>query len=598
MAFCLVCCRLVCATIVATHAFTHSRHSGITAITATLNLAVMSVAPTSPARSKALRMAASVLVLRDGADGMEVLLMQRPERSDDRSSGAYVFPGGTLDSQDAALHPLCVGLDDAAASARLGMPGNGLDFYLCAIREAFEEAGLLFARDRAGQLIALDDLDTATQDTLRDAARYGGKGLSHVCETLDLRIAVDELAYVSHWLTPPGLAKRFDTRFFLALAPARQTATHDGVEAVDHRWIRPVDALHEASGMSFVNVTRRMLQSISHFTSAAACIQHARQLRSIVQIMPRLATGARGVLPVMPEEAPYAEIGKIDPDGAGHGRYALEPDVAVTLSERVIRVTANNGSVMTGPGTNTYLIAGADNQWAVLDPGPDDTAHIDAVLAAAPGPIRWILATHTHLDHSPAAVRMRAATGAIVLGRVTTVRDRQDPTFAPDRMPEHGERIALSTHTTLRVVHTPGHASNHLCFLLEEEKMLFTGDHVMQGSTVVINPPDGDMHAYLASLHALLAEDIDWIAPGHGFLMARPHDAIRLLIRHRQQREAKVVNALRALGPADIATVLASVYDDVPARMHPVAQRSLLAHLHKLVLDGVAVEADGRWQLG
>ncbi|HBO79861.1 MAG TPA: NUDIX hydrolase, partial [Cupriavidus sp.] len=151
--------------------------------------------------------------------------------------------------------------------------------------------------------------------------------------------------------------------------------------------------------------------------------------------------------------------------------------------------------------------------------------------------------------------------------------------------------------TTLRVVHTPGHASNHLCYLLEEEKTLFTGDHVMQGSTVVINPPDGDMRAYLGSLRALLDEDIEWIAPGHGFLMGRPHDAIRLLIRHRQQREAKVMNALRALAPTDLATLLASVYDDVPPGKHPIAQRSLLAHLRKLEADGLAREVEGIWHL-
>lgn len=556
----------------------------------------------SPSASKALRHAASVLVLRDGPRGMEVLLMQRPERSDDRSSGAWVFPGGTLDPQDGALHPFCVGLDEDGANARLEVPSGGLDYYLCAIREVFEEAGLLFAHDAAAPagtapLIKLDALDAATLDALRDAARYGGKGLTHVCESLNLRIAVDRLVYVSHWLTPPGLPKRFDTRFFLAHVPPGQTATHDGVEAVDHRWIRPAEALDASSGMSFVNVTRKMLQSISHFRTVDACIGYAREQGTIVRVMPRLANGPKGVRPVMPEEAPYAEIGRIDPDGALLGRYALEADVPVRLSDRVIRVTANNGNAMTGPGTNTYLIAAADGAWAVLDPGPDDAAHVEAVLAAAPGPIRWILVTHTHLDHSPATVRLREATGATVLGRTTSVPDRQDQTFAPDRVPEHGERLELGPEVTLRVVHTPGHASNHLCFLLEQEKLLFTGDHVMQGSTVVINPPDGDMHAYLRSLHALLDEDLEWIAPGHGFLMPRPHDAIRLLIRHRQQREAKVVNALRSLGPADIATVLASVYDDVPERMHPVAQRSLVAHLRKLVVDGVAVEDGALWGL-
>jgi len=549
------------------------------------------------AHSKAMRAAASMLVLRDGPQGMEVLMMRRPQRDDDRSAGAFVFPGGTLDPQDAALHPLCAGLDDAAASARLKVDANGLDYYLCAVREAFEEAGLLFAYDARGQIVQLDNLADEVRQQLREAAGYGGKGLAHVCDLLGLRLGVDQLAYSAYWLTPPGLPKRFDTRFFMALLPAGQTAAHDGVEAVEHRWMRPVDAVDPASNLTLVNATRKILQSIAHFQSAQACFDHARQQRSIALVMPRLADGPKGVRPVMPEEAPYAEIARIDPEGAGHARYALDPGRAVKLSDRVWRVTANNGSVMTGPGTNTYFVAGADNTWAVIDPGPDDPAHFEAVMAAAPGPVRWILVTHTHLDHSPGSVRLRKATGAPVWGRVTEVTDRQDQTFTPDHMPQHGDRISLGAHTTLRVIHTPGHASNHLCYLLEEEKTLFTGDHVMQGSTVVINPPDGDMRAYLASLQALLGEDLDWIAPGHGFLMTRPHDAIRLLIRHRQQREAKVMNALRALAPADLATLLASVYDDVPSARHPIALRSLVAHLRKLEADGVAREAEGVWHL-
>lgn len=556
-----------------------------------------SSSPNPEARSKALRTAASMLVLRDGPQGMEVLLMRRPQREDDRSAGAFVFPGGTLDPQDGALHPLCAGIDDAAASGTLKVASNGLDYYLCAVREAFEEAGLLFACDAHGQVVQLDGLDAGIREQLREAARYGGKGVAHVCDMLGLRLAVDQLAYCAYWLTPPGLPKRFDTRFFMALLPAGQTAVHDGVEAVEHRWMRPADTIDPASNLTLVNATRKILQSIAHFETAQACFDHARQQPHIPLVMPRLADGPKGMRPVMPEEAPYAEIARIDPEGAGHARYVLEPGRAVRLSDRIWRVTANNGSVMTGPGTNTYFVAGADNNWAVIDPGPDDAAHFDAVMAAAPGPVKWILVTHTHLDHSPGSVRLREATSAPVWGRTTPVTDRQDQTFRPDHMPQHGDRIALGPQTTLRVIHTPGHASNHLCFLLEEEKTLFTGDHVMQGSTVVINPPDGDMRAYLASLRALLDEDIDWIAPGHGFLMPRPHDAIRLLIRHRQQREAKVMNALRALAPADLATLLASVYDDVPPRMHPVAQRSLLAHLRKLEADGVARDTDGVWHL-
>jgi len=251
---------------------------------------------------------------------------------------------------------------------------------------------------------------------------------------------------------------------------------------------------------------------------------------------------------------------------------------------------------MTGPGTNTYLIGGGDtNEWAVIDPGPLGEGHVRAVVGAAPGPIRWIFATHTHVDHSPATVLLKELTGATVHGRLPDHREWQDATFTPDVALTGGERFALPGDTTLRAIHTPGHASNHICYLLEEEKTLFTGDHVMQASTVVINPPDGDMAAYLASLRALLAEDLEWLAPGHGFLMAEPQRAIEWIIAHRLKREAKVVDALAAHATAD--ALLPVVYDDVPTRLHPMAMRSLTAHLQKLRADGRAAEQDGRWSL-
>jgi glyoxylase-like metal-dependent hydrolase (beta-lactamase superfamily II) len=150
---------------------------------------------------------------------------------------------------------------------------------------------------------------------------------------------------------------------------------------------------------------------------------------------------------------------------------------------------------------------------------------------------------------------------------------------------------------SLRVIHTPGHTSNHLCYLLEEEKLLFTGDHLMQGSTVVINPPDGDMVAYLASLERLLDEDLEWLAPGHGFLIDEPHAVVRKTVAHRLAREAKVLAAVQAHGPADAATLLPVVYADTPPRLHAVALRSLQAHLVKLHADrAIAPDAQGRWQ--
>ncbi len=222
------------------------------------------------------------------------------------------------------------------------------------------------------------------------------------------------------------------------------------------------------------------------------------------------------------------------------------------------------------------------------------------MLAAAPGKITRILVTHTHKDHSPAVVAVKAACGAPCLGRVATYPEWQDASFIPDRVLSDGDRIALGEGVTLRAIHTPGHASNHLCYLLEEEKLLFTGDHLMQGSTVVINPPDGDMAVYLASLRRLFDEDLEWLAPGHGFLIDQPHEVVRKTIAHRLAREAKVLAAVHSAtkdgAAVDEAALLALVYADTPQRLHAMALRSLLAHLSKLRDEGLLHEdAPGRW---
>jgi glyoxylase-like metal-dependent hydrolase (beta-lactamase superfamily II) len=267
----------------------------------------------------------------------------------------------------------------------------------------------------------------------------------------------------------------------------------------------------------------------------------------------------------------------------------------VRLSGKVRRITAPNPGFMTGPGTNTYLLgAGADI--AVIDPGPAIEAHIEAVIKAAGARIRWILVTHTHMDHSPGAALLQAKTGAELLGMPPPPFERQDQSFRPERVLADGERIELGG-CVLRVIHTPGHASNQLCYLLEEESLLFTGDHVMQGSTVIINPPDGDMRIYLESLRRLQGEDIAWFAPGHGFLMDQPQEVLERLLIHRLTRENKVLNAVRAAGAATLETLLPAVYDDVPAHVHPVASRSLLAHLLKLKAEHKLVEALGNWRV-
>jgi glyoxylase-like metal-dependent hydrolase (beta-lactamase superfamily II) len=225
---------------------------------------------------------------------------------------------------------------------------------------------------------------------------------------------------------------------------------------------------------------------------------------------------------------------------------------------------------------------------------------VAALLAAAPGRITRVLVTHTHKDHSPAAAAIVAATGAATYGRVANHPEWQDTDFQPDHVLGDGDVLALGEGVTLRVLHTPGHASNHLCFLLEEEQLLFTGDHLMQGSTVVINPPDGDMAVYLRSLDKLLAFDLDWLAPGHGFLIDAPHAVVRKTIAHRLGREAKVLAALQSLSataPVDEDALVAAVYFDTPKALHAMALRSLRAHLLKLREDGRARgDAGSTWQ--
>jgi glyoxylase-like metal-dependent hydrolase (beta-lactamase superfamily II) len=263
----------------------------------------------------------------------------------------------------------------------------------------------------------------------------------------------------------------------------------------------------------------------------------------------------------------------------------MTPGVPTALSKRVRRIVAPNPGVMTGPGTNTYLV-GID-EIAVIDPGPDDDSHLDAIAAAGGDRIKWIVVTHTHSDHSPGAgpLRKRLKPDVLVLGY--GARDG----FDPDAEIGEGHTID-ATEFTLQAIHTPGHASNHLCYLLEEEKLLFSGDHIMNGSTVVIAPPDGDMSAYLQSLQRLKAMDIDAIAPGHGALITDPVAKIDEYVTHRLAREEAVAAALAVAGPATVDQLVPLVYADVDKALYPIARFSLWAHLRKLKDDGRAAAID------
>ncbi|HEV7888080.1 MAG TPA: MBL fold metallo-hydrolase [Acidimicrobiales bacterium] len=252
----------------------------------------------------------------------------------------------------------------------------------------------------------------------------------------------------------------------------------------------------------------------------------------------------------------------------------------VQLTPNVRRVLAPNPGLYTGPGTNTYLVGTEDI--AVIDPGPDDSEqHLDTVAEAGQGRIRWILVTHTHPDHSPGAAGLKKRTGAPLLGF-----DERDG-FVPDDMLGDGDGIE-GTGFRLTALHTPGHAPNHLCYHLEGERLLFSGDHIMSGSTVVIAPPEGDMRAYLQALDRLRRVEMSGVAPGHGPFIEDGQAKVEEYIAHRQAREAAIKDALDQQGEATIAELVAAVYTDVPEALHPIARYSVWAHLRKLLAEGRA----------
>jgi len=265
----------------------------------------------------------------------------------------------------------------------------------------------------------------------------------------------------------------------------------------------------------------------------------------------------------------------------------LTAGLASPLSPLVRRIVAPNPGPMTGPGTNTYLV-GVD-EVAVIDPGPDDAGHLDAVADCGGDRVRWILVTHTHSDHAPGAAGLKQRTGAEVLGYA----EREG--FVPDRTV--GEDFCLeTTEFHLRALHTPGHASDHLCYLLEEEGLLFSGDHVMEGSTVVIAPPDGDMAAYLDALRRLRRARLRAIAPGHGRVITDPKAKLDEYLAHRAQREEAILAAVQA-GAETVDAVVERVYVDVAQALHPIARLSVHAHLLKLAAEErvEGAELDGKW---
>lgn len=276
--------------------------------------------------------------------------------------------------------------------------------------------------------------------------------------------------------------------------------------------------------------------------------------------------------------------------------------VAEQLEPLVARILAPNPSLFTFTGTQTHLVGTTD--LAVIDPGPDDAGHVAALLRAIGGrPVRAIVITHTHRDHSPASRALKAATGAPIVGcaplAIADSGPRADAAFdrdyAPDTVLAEDEAVA-GEEWTLRAVATPGHTSNHLCFALPEARALFSGDHVMGWSTSIVSPPDGDMAAYMASLAKLYARDDRVYYPAHGDPVGTPRRLVRGMIRHRKQREGQILRLLRA-APRASSDLVPLMYAGIDPRLFPAAERSVLAHLIDLGGRGLVIEEEAAWRI-
>ncbi|MFT3812622.1 MAG: MBL fold metallo-hydrolase [Acidovorax sp.] len=530
----------------------------------------------------AARDAATVLLLRDTPQGFEVLMTRRSAKAS-FVPGAYVFPGGGVDALDAASHH--------AADRRPTQSDAQLTDAIAAIRESFEELGVLLARHADGRMA--DAADIAALD--RDAPFVAQ------CAQRGLRLAADTVYHLAHWTTDPDLPKRFAVPFLVAPMPPGQAPVADEAEQFEPVWVRPADALerHAAGGFFMIYPTIRTLQRLAEYRDTEAVLAAVAGEQPLWTSTPRAGLRDGKESRHMEHEPEYGELTLVSPDGRIVHPLAWQSDHAVPLRRNLLRLTAPNPGVMTGPGTNSYLVGEPATGYIAIDPGPNDPAHVQRLFDAAGGDVRMIVCTHSHADHSPGAAPLQALCVQAgrarppILGLPSAPTARASSQFTPDKALQNGELLALTTTGpegkithTLQAIHTPGHAANHLCLLLVEDALLFSGDHILNGSTTVIDPPDGNMGRYLASLDRLAAlcaeHGVEHILPAHGYALHDAPGVIARLKAHRLAREAKVAAAMRALPHGSLQDWVRVVYGDVPERLWPVAQRSLLAHVEHI----------------
>ncbi len=538
-----------------------------------------------------IRFAATVLLLRDSADGLEVLMTRRALTAS-FAPGAYVFPGGGVDALDSTSHN--------QAKRRATQSELHLTQAIAAIRESFEELGVLLARRADGTPANHSDI----------AALDRAQPFVAQCQARGLTLAANEVFVLAHWVTDRDLPRRFDVPFLVARMPEGQTPVADETEQFEPVWVRPADALarHQAGDFFIIFPTIRTLERLLSYADVNAVLQAcAATEQPLWTSCPRAGLLGGREARYMEHEHPYGELAMVCPDGQIVHPLDWQTEQPVALLKNVMRLTAPNPGAMTGPGTNSYLVGDPTTGYIAIDPGPADAEHLEKLWRAAGGDIRMIVCTHSHPDHSPGALPLQALcvqhgqARPPILGLPSAPTARAHSEFTPDRSLLNQELLVLSPHGfnadltyktshTLQVIHTPGHAANHLCLVLLEDGLLFSGDHVLNGSTTVIDPPDGDMDAYLDSLDLLSAactdHKIEFILPAHGYVIGgfdgEAAGAIAHLKAHRLRREAKILAVMQAQPQGSLDDWVAQAYADVPPRMWPVAKRSLMAHVARI----------------
>ncbi len=577
-----------------------------------------------------VRPAATVLLLRDaptpdGSSRLEVLMTRRAMTAS-FAPGVYVFPGGGIDAADA----------HAPSSRRATQSDAQLTASVAAIRECFEELGVVLTEAAflpENQHLASDFKHfDATENVANPVATPLGYDrdqpfLPQVVARGD-RLAGANLFTLVHWVTDRDLPRRFDVPFLVARMPPNQTPVPDEAEQFEPIWVAPGEALARFDRGEFAIIfpTIRTLKALTAHASVQTVLDACAHEQPWWVSCPRAGLLNGQDSRHMAHEQPFGELELVSPDGQIVHELAWQSQQPVPLLRHLSRLTAPNTSAMTGPGTNTYLVGTADTGFIVIDPGPAIASHVERIMEATGGHIVGIVCTHSHPDHAPAAKPLADAVAAQSFGRPPIMGLRSAPTarpgseFSPDidwtellqkseqqsqwicwqsakssvNLPPEAASACLWSEATgpisLRLIHTPGHATNHLCLLMQEDALLFSGDHVLNGSTTVIDPPDGHMGDYLQSLDILIAlcqtEGVAHILPAHGHVLGSaelaPAQIIERLKAHRLDREAKVLAAALDLPQGTPAQWVAHAYADTDPRLWPVAERSLLAHLAHL----------------